>query len=521
MNAPMLDLAIVGAGVSGLHLAGLLRGLDLRIGVFDARARAGGRVLGSPDGLDLGPTWYWPQTQPRIAALVAELGLRSLVQHDDGRVLELADPNRSPEARDYPRLHDGARRVGGGMTRLVEALAARLPERSLYLEHRLLGAVAHDDHVELRFRHGESEAFVHARRLVLALPPRLVDETIRLSPEPPPTVRAALRATPTWMATAAKATMRYERAFWREAGHSGNAFVTHAQAVLCEVFDACDEHGGGALAGFVELDPARRIAFAKGMPMLLRSQFAQLFGPQAEQGALHWYDWAADALACAQLDREVPLAAHPDDGDARLTAPLWNGRLHFCGSETAREGGGYLEGALNAAAQLALRLRAHAVAAVALDPGNDARLVRFGGWVQAERAALFARYRGELHRRLSAQDTDSVTQQSLLTVVEALYARALVKIDALDFATAALAVVDGRSELTPRLLAPFMGLSDALLEQALAHNAASCALSNFPFEHKPDAAYRQAIRRDLAAAWRSFAIAVNERVLPAREPLVH
>jgi monoamine oxidase len=522
VSEAMLDIAIIGAGVSGLRLADLLRDSGLRIGLYDARARTGGRVLGSADGLDLGPTWYWPRTQPRIGALLAELGLRSLAQHDDGRVLELADPNRTPETREHARLHDGARRVAGGMSRLVDALAARLPQGCLHLEQRLLGARRHQDHVELQLRHGAEEQRLTARHLVLALPPRLIDETIVLAPALPATLGDALRATPTWMASAAKATMRYERAFWREAGHSGNAFVTHAQAVLCEVFDACDpEAGAAALAGFVELDPARRLEFARGMPMLLRSQLAQLFGPPAEHGQLHYYDWAQDALSCAQLDRAIPLAQHPDYGDARLAAPLWDGRLHLCGSETARDGGGYLEGALNAAARLAARLRADAIGLSMPEPGNDIRLARFSGWVRRERDALLAQYRGELHRRLAAQDTEAVTQQSLLAVVESLYTRALDEIGALGLSTAALAVIDGRSELTPRLLEPFMGLSDRLLDEAGFHNASSCALSNFPFEHRIDAGYRQAIRRDLAAAWRAFALAVNERALPVSLPTVH
>jgi monoamine oxidase len=41
-----------------------------------------------------------------------------------------------------------------------------------------------------------------------------------------------------------------------------------------------------------------------------------------------------------------------------LAQPHWQGRLHFGGSETARQGGGYLEGALSAAARLRRELLA-------------------------------------------------------------------------------------------------------------------------------------------------------------------
>lgn len=514
---PMLDVAIAGAGVCGLRLAGLLRGSGLRVAVFEARERLGGRVRTTDSGLDLGPTWYWPRTQPRMARLVADLGLASFDQHDDGRVLRLSDPNRAPETADAPDLHGGARRVSGGMARLVEALSARLAEPLVSLNCRLLAVRDAGPHLELRLRDGDTERMVTARQLMLALPPRLIAEAIRFEPALPPALLSALRCAPTWMATAAKATMRYEHAFWRDAGHSGNAFVSHEQAMLCEVFDACDDiTGQAALAGFSELGPAQRRVFRAGLPLMIRSQFAQLFGPQAESGGLHWQDWAEDDLSCSALDRDTPVTEHPGYGDVQLAAAHWNGRLHIGGSESALHGGGYLEGALDAAERTAARLYASAPATDV--PGNENRLAVFRGFTQIARGEALARYRAEVHRRLSGQDAAELTQRALLTVVGRVYEDALARIDDLRFDTAELAVERGRSALTPLLLAPFMGFSDSLLDEATAFNRTSCALSNFPPEHQPDREYLGAIRRDLAAAWRDFALRANARMLPCPAP---
>jgi monoamine oxidase len=41
----------------------------------------------------------------------------------------------------------------------------------------------------------------------------------------------------------------------------------------------------------------------------------------------------------------------------------------------------------------------------------------------------------------------------------------------------------------------------------------SCAISNFPEENTPDALYIDAIRRDMSAAWREFALSVNDALL--------
>lgn len=386
----MLDVAIIGGGLCGLALAHSLqaRGRDWRL--FEARERLGGRVLTAKAGdgtpVDLGATWFWPRTQPAITRLVADLGLTSFDQLDDGRVLHLSDPNRSPQtvaltehlvpAEDASApasagaVHGGARRVAGGMGAVIDALAKPLPAERLRTGHRLEAVVDHGDFVELRLRLGAASYSVNARRVVLALPPRVAEAGVQFVPELAPELRAALRGVPTWMATAAKAGFTYARPFWREAGHTGNAWVSHAQAMLAEVFDACGPQqveGAGparaALAGFSALDAAQRESFSRGRDLLLESQMVMLFGPDAADPALQpesfWHDWALDAQTCSPLDRteeNLQIAGHPSYGELPLTEAQWQGRLYFGGSETSRQGGGYLEGALGAAARLRAQL---------------------------------------------------------------------------------------------------------------------------------------------------------------------
>src|SRR3990167_9827209 len=107
----VFDVAIVGAGLCGLALARQLiaRGLDVQ--VIEARERLGGRVLtahcqATGQALDLGPTWFWPDTDPRITALLTQLGLGSQPQHDPGDALWLTDPHREPERRVEPRSEE-------------------------------------------------------------------------------------------------------------------------------------------------------------------------------------------------------------------------------------------------------------------------------------------------------------------------------------------------------------------------------------------------------------------------------
>jgi monoamine oxidase len=187
----MLDTAIVGAGVCGLALARSLEAAGHDYMLFEARARVGGRVLSrrcEQTGalFDLGPTWYWPDTQPTMAALVEELGLDSFAQPSAGALLVLRDPDKAPEQSAAEHVHGSARRLGAGMGGLVDGLARGVPTERLRLAHVLESVTAEPDHVVLHFTTKDGPLDVAARRVVLALPPRLVAERLTLTPRPPP-----------------------------------------------------------------------------------------------------------------------------------------------------------------------------------------------------------------------------------------------------------------------------------------------------------------------------------------------
>lgn len=512
----MLDVAIVGAGLCGLALARQLVAAGRGCALFEARPRPGGRIRTGTSGgtaLDLGATWFWPDAEPRIAALLEDLGLGSFAQHDQGEALQLSDPNRAPEVLASDGVHGAARRIEGGAQRLIEALAEALQPGVLRLDMRLQSVTRDADGVSLVFQHQGSEVAVRARHVVLALPPRLAAEHLRFSPALDALLMDALTATPTWMAAQAKALVTYGAPFWRAAGRSGNAFVDHVQVVLREVFDACDgDAGPAALGGFLALPPALRESFRVGMPMLVTSQMAQLFGAEAEAARhVQVQDWALEADTCSTADRaEFAAAPAMQGGHPLLRQAHWGGRLHFGGSESASHGACHMEGAIDAAARIA---RALAVAPNAASSDAATALAAFGDWVGQARAGSAERYRSHLTRLLATQHYGELTQRALLATAEQTYSEALAWLGEALPALPGTPVVEGRSELTPLVLAPFSGWSKQLVEQARAFNGTSCALSNFPHEHQPDGDYVQAMARDLMAAWQEFALEANDLLL--------
>ena len=141
----------------------------------------------------------------------------------------------------------------------------------------------------------------------------------------------------------------------------------------------------------------------------------------------------------------------------------------------------------------------------------------FSASVLTQRGMAPERYRLHLTRLLSGQQSEQLTQRALLATADQVYSETLARMDqllpALDAANAD--VINGRHALTEALLAPFDGWNKGLLDTALSFNATSCALSNFPQEHRPDGETLRAITLDLAAAWREFVLELNTRLLTA------
>jgi monoamine oxidase len=144
---------------------------------------------------------------------------------------------------------------------------------------------------------------------------------------------------------------------------------------------------------------------------------------------------------------------------------------------------------------------------------NGASLAWFATWVASQRDPAFDDYRQRLNRSLVTQQREQLTQLAVLGATEAVFAAALQVLDALAFDMDNVMVERGRSALTPEVQKPFRDFMQSLLDDAVAFNRTSCALSNFPHEHRPSQDYLQTILRDIAAAWQEFSLAANRLLL--------
>ncbi len=179
-----------------------------------------------------------------------------------------------------------------------------------------------------------------ARRAIVAVPIPLADR-IRWTPALP-TLRDQLTQR-VGMGGTIKIFALYDEPFWRGRGFAGEGVSTDGPVGVC--FD--DVRGGQpcllsfvvgrAARGWAERDPAARREAVLG-------QLARWFGDEALRPTeYHEADWAADEWSAG-----APIATFPPGTlsvfGAALRAPV--GRVHWAGTETARQFTGFMEGAV-------------------------------------------------------------------------------------------------------------------------------------------------------------------------------
>jgi monoamine oxidase len=331
-----VDVAIVGAGLSGLVVASGLaggKGGETRSWMLlEAHAsRLGGRIRNSEEGdIDLGPAWMWPAHQPKMRALAQELGVETFAQPDDS----------------------SSTRLVGGSYSLIQALQKRLPADNIKMGFQVKKCELVDGMVLLTSADGVT---VSASRAVFAAPPKILSTHVKFSPSLSPSRTRAMAESQTWMAGVTKVALHYPARFWPlQGGVSNTGLRPGANRPAFQVYDAGDARGDvSALTFFTiahedwsDADLARACAFQLGelwTRMGLGDKSAQLTS-FTKVIAQRWpkEPWISDDPS--------PGTVHPHPQPVRALAESdWQGKLLFASSEADQDSPGVMEGAVGAA----------------------------------------------------------------------------------------------------------------------------------------------------------------------------
>ena len=236
-----------------------------------------------------------------------------------------------------------------GTQQIADKMAADLGERV-----RLNAAVSRIEWSDDAVAVTSTAGVVEGRRAIVALPPahRLA---LDIAPAPPIEYQQLAQRWP--QGALSKAYVVYQRPFWRDAGHSGQALSDEGPVFI--TFDVSPgDDGPGVLLGFVDAREFDALPPDQRREKALKS-FTALFGVDAEN-PIEYLDhcWGAETFAPGGPTAAVPPGSWTQFGPL-LRTPV--GPLHWAGTETADEWTGFLDGAVRsgqrAAAEVAAALR--------------------------------------------------------------------------------------------------------------------------------------------------------------------
>ena len=376
-----IDVAIVGAGLSGLASAMALVKAGRQVIVLDARTQVGGRTL-SHLGVDMGASWAWPPHEARATALAAKLGIKLLPQRLDGNAFAFHQGSMRSVGgmgEQMAPCGGGAVRFRGGYANLAAAAANSLPAGTIRLEmavtkvEALVAADAAGEQGLVRVTcsnqaDNNATTEIIARRVVMALPPGVMSRSISMSPALPAEQQKKQAKTLTWCGDWAKVAAHFTSPFWRAAGHSGVVATSGPIQVWWE-------GGGGeelgeesyALVGLGVGEDTRELASFErakaahtegsaahdaddeagsndeaGLRELVIRALSPAFGDVVAEQLSHVSSkaWIADELTYNGM------GTHRDYGHPLLRQPTpWG--VHFAGTET-EAANGHVEGAIAA-----------------------------------------------------------------------------------------------------------------------------------------------------------------------------
>lgn len=165
-------------------------------------------------------------------------------------------------------------RFAEGSQSLANALAEAVGEQ-LFFEAAVSHITMIDDRVEVTSKHG----VWHAAQVIVAIPP---PQRLHMQIEPPLPHEQRQLCTAYRMGRLMKVVVRYDTAFWQQAGLSGNAILADGPINL--LFDVSTANGAGILAfiGGAQLDAFSRCSADQQREQVLAA-LTRAFGEQARQ----------------------------------------------------------------------------------------------------------------------------------------------------------------------------------------------------------------------------------------------
>ena len=349
----MQDVIIIGGGLCGMTIAYQLKKRGVGVKVLEAQNRLGGRIetrYGNRNTpMEMGATWFSVEHR-NLLALLAELNIGHFEQHTEGVALFETISFEPPQQYFVPANTQSAFRIKGGTSSIICALQDGMGNGDLVLNTQVTEITDEGDHISIT---DSLQNNFFCKLVIVALPPKLLVHTIIFSPAIPQYLQQVMLQTQTWMSGSAKFSVEYKKAFWKDRGFSGSVFSQSGLAT--EIYDHTNfEETKFAIKGFLN-GSANHYAFEERKEKVI-TQLTHYFGDEALDYLSYndkvWND------SYIQTEIESFLPPHANNGHPLFEESYMMNKLLFAGTETSKQFGGYMEGAILAANSTAAKVLA-------------------------------------------------------------------------------------------------------------------------------------------------------------------
>ena len=352
-NIIISDIVIIGAGLTGLTLAYLLRNSAKRIVIVEARERLGGRILtkgmDTNQPIEMGATWLGNQHQ-RLRALLQELGINTFDQVIGNAAIYEAISTSPHYLATLPPNPEPSLRVQGGTEQIINALSNHVNDSDILLDQTVSKIISDESGLNIR----TSDYTIESQLVVSTLPPNLLAKSIDCSPTLPSNLLELAQTTHTWMGESIKIALTYEEPFWRNKNLSGT--IMSNVGPIGEMYDHSNfEDSFYALKGFFSSNYFS-VSRDERLAMIMK-QLKKYFGSKAEK-YLNYEEvvWRNEPFSFAPYSSHV--LPHQNNGHQLYQQSYMDGKLIIGGTETSTSYPGYMEGAVHSALSIAQRILA-------------------------------------------------------------------------------------------------------------------------------------------------------------------
>lgn len=342
---------IVGGGLSGILLSYLLLKKNISSIILEASSQCGGRIQtihgkqNTP--LELGATWI-STDHIHLLNLLEDLNMTLFPQHVDGKSFFQTHQDRPIQEFYVPASEHPSYRISGGTNSIIHRLIQEFPKNRIKLNTPALKI--EEKGTKLMIRSTEDRHF-EGEKVVLCMPPQLIDSSIQFSPNLPHKIAQILPNVQTWMAGSMKFVIEYSSNFWRNQGFSGMLF-SHVGLIM-EMHDHNNiENDKFGFTGF--LRPESNLYSPEKRKEMVLNQIVNILGESAYQATFYADKIWDDKFL---LNGAAPIAQpHLNNGHRVFQDAYFNEKLYFSNTETSSVHPGYMEGAVISALKTAEKI---------------------------------------------------------------------------------------------------------------------------------------------------------------------